>query len=684
MFQTKLIEALMTKRNQGKSEVIRAVTSNGAIAEIDLLIDILRTAMQYQHLHDTAVYVDTCTRYNAEYDAKITAVSEKEKDEAAARAKAMATPMAILSALYNEPPRKIGRRWTHWANDVFISNTEYDPRHLNRKKDLPFARGTDKYFVPKQKGFDNKALKKTIEILKAVKDDPKTPMAVEIDDVILNGDFVTAPEEGHAMRHINDTRLVRQFKYFDDSSYFERMDRFLRQEEVRLNRPDTVTRCLPNPEEGYQGVRINTALLYETLQYARLVNTPKSDVQKHQHRRLSAHGLNMARMDTTLRGLRRIMEAEDTETVLWRACQLRRELGSTAMYISTDESQLTIATEARRHIAIKLTEQLINPEIKGMVPARLAPNVNLDAVERARRKETIKVRNSAKSIKNRMDKYTAAAKVITYNPATGVLTRDESDEEITGVSINVRVNGKVLNKTTLVKYCIKNQGLLPDAFSHLSAEDIVMTLAMPDLNYPDRVKGDNLSFSFRHNAAANQQQPTTLGLIRAYEDIEAAQLVRYDISTGKIFYKDLFNGREISYRRQVSVKGHQISYDLLIILCLAQNRQLCLSLPDTIKDIILTPANAHLMRLRMLPHSGDHLPTPDRFVIEVAPKFERYYQDSKGLYGPRLPSLADLQAFRPYSNASASTEPYADSGTDLDAFEEYLKKRQELSDCPLV
>ena len=667
MFKTKLIIDLMSKSDQCKADVVRAVTSGGSIAEIDLLIDVLRTAMQYQHLHDTAVYVDDCAYYNARFDAT-------------AAKTAVATPMAILSALYNEPPRKIGRRWTHWANDVFISNTEYSPDHLNRAKPLPFARGTEKEYVPQQKGFDNKALKKTIEILKAFRDDPNTPMVVEINDVILN----SAPDQGHAMRHINDARLVRQFKFFDDSNYFKRMDRFLRQEEVRLNLPDTITRCLPDQEEDYQAVGINTALLYETLQYAPLVNTPKSDVQKHQHRRLSKTGLNMASMDATLRGLRRIMEAEDTETVLWRACQLRRELGSIAKYISTDESQLIIATEARRHIAIKLTELLIKPEIKEVVPARLVPTANLNAVERARRKETVKVRNSEKSVKNRIDKYTAAAKVITYNPATGILTRNESNEEITGVSINVRVNGKVLNKTTLVKYCIKNQGLLPDAFSHLPAEDIVMTLAMPDLPYPDRVKGDYISFSFRHNAAANQQQPTTLGLIRACEDIEAAKLVEYDINTGKIFYKELNDGREILYQRQVYVDGHRISYDHLIILCIAQNRKLCLSLPDTVKDIVLTPANAHLMRLRMLPHSGDHLPTPDRFVIEVDPKFERYYQVSKGLYGPSLPELDDLQAFRPYSNAKVRYEPYADSGTDLDAFEEFLKKRHALSDCPLV
>ena len=283
-----------------------------------------------------------------------------------------------------------------------------------------------------------------------------------------------------------------------------------------------------------------------------------------------------------------------------------------------------------------------------------------------------------------MDKYTAAANVITYDPATGILTRDESDEEITGVSINVRVNGKVLNKTTLVKYCIKNQGLLPDAYSHLPAEDIVMSLAMPDLPYPDRVKFDYISFSFRHNAAANQQQPTTLDLIRAYEDILAAEKVEYNRHTGELQYSELHKGRKIPYRRQVYVDGHRISYDHLIILCLAQNRKLCLSLPDTIKDIILTPANAHLMRLRMLPHSGDQLPTPDRFVIEVDPKFERYYQKSKGIYGPSLPELDDLQAFRPYSNAKVRYEPYADSGTDLDAFEEYLNTRQALRDCPLV
>ena len=663
MFKTKLIIDLMSKSDQGKAEVVRAVTSDGSTAEIDILIDILRTAMQYQHLHDTAVYVDDCAHVNAMYISATTSTSP-------------ATPMALLSALYNEPPRKIGRRWTHWANDIFISTTEYSPDHLNRTKPLPFARGTEKYYVPQQKGFDNKALTKTIEILKAFRDDPNTPRVMEINNVVLND----APDQGHAMRHVNDARLVRQFNQFDDSSYFKRMDRFLRQEEVRLNLPDTITRCLPDHED-YQGVGINTALLYETLQYARQVNAPKSDVQKHQHRRLRAHGLNMARMGTTLRGLRRIMEAEDTETVLWRACQLRRELGSIAMYISTDESQLTIATEARRHIAIKLTEQLINPAIKEIVPARLAPDANLNMVEKARRNKSVKARNSAKSIKKRMDKYTAAAKVITYNPATGILTRNETDEEITGVSINVRVNGKVLNKTTLVKYCIKNQGLLPDAFSHLPAEDIVMTLAMPDLNYPDRVKGENLSFSFRHNAAANQQQPTTLGLIRAHEDNMAAQLVRYDINTGMIYYKELFNGREIPYRRQVSVKGHRISYDLLIILCIAQKHQLSTSLTDTVKDIVLTPANAHLMRLKMLPYSGDQMPTPDRFVIEVDPKFERYYHESKGR---PLPSLADLQAFRPYSNATASTEPYADGGTDLDAFEEYLKKRQALSDCPIV
>lgn len=706
MFKTRTILELLGTEQPPLDDVLDAITSGGSVKEIDYLINLLRTAMQYQHLHDTAVYVNDCAVIPQPDDESTSGGSVRNK---------IAPPMAILSALSCEPIRKItpepfdeasggktGSQRTHWANNVLINSMAYDPRHLDNLISHPY---TAEFFDlrPPLRGFTNPALTRTIEILQAFKDDPNCGAHALITAERLNGD----PAPGPAVIDGRFTRVPRRYGYFSNEhfrepgarktagdksvrglsmTYFKGALAWLQKEEVRTNGRYALTRYLTVPTEtDFTPVDIRYAFLYETLRYARLANARQSDVQVTGERHARAWGISPAVVDTVVVGLMRIMMAADTETVLWRAVQLRREIGRQVRFITTEQSQLNIATASRLQITQILVEDLILDEVKSFVPKRIAAAPLVDRVERSRRRVvTDRPSDPLQTERNkeqRQDKYTQAAHGFSYDPDSGVLTRTDTGKAIAGRSENVRFKGDNLYKLTLVRYCMVNQGLIPFEAAHLAPEELSIRLINPLLPLPGRLAFSNMTLGYQAPTVPNQQQPTTLGLIRAHEDNQAAMKVKYDRHTGELRYRELYNGRQLGTQLDITVDGYRISRNRVILLCLAQNYEMRETLRDTIIPDDFSPQNAHLMRLRMLPYSGDQMPTPDRFVIEVDPKFERYYHESKGQY---LPRLADLQAFRPYSNASASTEPYADGGTDLDAFEEYLKKRQELSDCPLV
>lgn len=746
MFKTELIIELLDTEQPPLADVLDAITAtstpSGTIKEIDYLINLLRTAMQYQHLHDSAVYV---------YDCAIRPRVGDEKTSSGPVRSKISPPLAILSALSCEPIRQItpdpsdvvpggkkGKQRTHWMNDVLINSMAYNPRHLENVIGHPYPpeifEGKLKDQTPPLRGFINPALTETIEILQAFKDDPNCGKHTEISDKRLSGviakdlppDLVSKygtrptskhslpPTYGPAVNSGRLTRIPRRYGYFsnahyqetgarkstgaknvrgDSMKYFEGALKWLQAKEVRLKGRYALTRYVTVPTEtDFTPVDIRHALLYETLRYAQLANTRPSDVQVDIERDASARGISPAVVDTVVDGLMRIMMAEDTETVLWRAVRLRREIGRQIRFITSEYSQLSIATASRLQLTQMLAKDIISDETKSFVPKRIAAAPLVDSVELSRR-DKVKDGSSdphqaERNKEQQQDKYAQAAQGFSYDPASGVLTRTDTGKAIVGRSENVRFKGDNLYKPALVRYCIKNQGLLPDDYRHLPAEELSIQLINPHLPLPGRLAFSNMKLEYQAPTESNQQQqPTTQGLIRAHEDLQAAMKVEYNRHTGEIQYRELHNGRKIPYRRQVSVKGHQISYDRLIIVCIALNLEMRTTLRDTVIPDDFSQHNAHLMRLKMLPHSGDDLPTPDRFVIEVDPKFEHYYQVTKG---QKLTPLSDLRAFRYYNkshdiaNAKVRYEPYADSGTDLDAFEEYLKKRQSLSDCPLV
>ena len=669
MFKIQSLKTHLNNPDPHMADVLDAATSGADLEEIDTLNSILRTAVQYQHMHDTAVYVNDCAR--------IETPADTSKEDRVMR-RAAAAPMALLSALNSETPRQVGGRWTHWTNDVIIAYTDFSAEHLTRTMPKPFSHGPLKDTLPPARGFSNKALIATIAILEELKDDAQSPYTALVNNNVLN----TTAEDGPALSEEFDLTAVKQFSFFDRTHYFKRVKRYLETENITTPAPTS------NPKERAANA-IKHVLLYEALDYARQANAHKSDVQKHEEQTTRAAGLSTAKAEAVVKGLRRIMQATDTETVLWRAVQLRREIGPLIKYISTEESQLTIATIARRAITLQLAKLLIAGETLSIVPDRLIASTLASRPERARRRKAIPERQSVNSISKRMDNYTAATQDFAYNPETGELIRKEDGTAVIGRSANIRHGSNNLSKTTLVKYCIVAQGFLPDDYAHLSAEDINMRLDNPELEYPERTRWANLSFTYRYTPAANQRMPTAAGLLQAHRDARAARLVRYDEKTGEIHYRELHGKRKLGAGAYVYIDGYRFNRNRLIIYCLAQERRLSHGLPGTIKATMLTVHNAHLMRLRNLPYAGNALPTPDAFVIEVEPKYDQWYEKTKGA---KLPSYDALASYRQEHHGKSEDEhirdrekdePLTDTGGDLEAFRAW-QAAQATADCPIV
>ena len=674
MFKIQLLKDQLNDPNPLMADVLDAVTSGADPKEIDVLINILRTAIQYQHMHDTAVYVNDCAR--------IETPADTSREDRVLR-RVAAAPMALLSALNCEPPRQVGGHWTCWTNDVIINATEYSPEHLTRTMPKPFRHGALKDIMPPARGFSNKALIATIAILEELKDDADSPYSALVNNNVLNDTAADSP----ALSESFGSTAVRQFSFFDRTHYFKRMQRYLGAERITTLAPPD------NPKERAANA-IKHVLLYEALVYAREANTPKSDVQRHEEQTTRTAGLSTAKAEAVVKGLRRIMQAVDTETVLWRVLQLRREVGPLIKYIHTEESQLTIATLSRRAITLHLAKLLIAGEALSIIPERLIAGTLASRTERARRLKAVPERRTVEAVTVRKDKYTAATLDFEYNPETGALIRKADGTPVIGRSANIRHGSNNLSKTTLVKYCIVAQGFLPDDFAHLTAEDINMRLDNPELDYPERTRWTNLNFSYRYTPAVNQRMPTAAGLLQAHNDARAARLVRYDETTGHIHYRERHDKRKLGTGAYVYIDGYRINRNRLLIYCIAQERRLSRGLPDTVKAPILTVHNAHLMRFRNMPYTGDALPTPDTFAIEVDPRYEQWYKKTKG---DKLPSYTDLAAYRHEHHGKGEDERVrdaekdellTDTGSDLEAFHAWqtahAPRKEPITDCPLV
>ena len=667
MFKIQALKTHLNNPDPLMADVLDAVTSGADPAEIDTLINILRTAIQYQHMHDTAAYVIDGAKLNPPESREQRLIREQ-----------VAAPLALLSTLNSDPPRRVGTHWTHWTNDVILSATEFDEHHLDNVLPKPYANGALQNLEPKPQGFKNVATVTAIAILTELKNTAQRQYATLVNSEALNVKAADRP----ALHKYIDARLVRQFSFFDRTHYFDRMRRYLEKENITTLAPSAT------PKERTANA-IKHVLQYEALVYARRTNAVKSDVQKHEDQITRAAGLSNAKAEAVVKGLRRIMQAVDTETVLWRTLQLRREVGPLIKYIHTEESQLTIATIARRAITLQLAKMLIAGETLSIIPDRLIADSLASKTEQARRRKTVPDRQSIEAVTKRINNYSAATKDFAYNPETGALIRKKDGTPVIGRSANIRHGGNLLNKNTLIKYCIVAQGYLPDDYAHLTAEDINMHMDNPELEYPERTKWTNLDFTYRYTPAANQRIPTAAGLLQAHNDARAARKVKYDETTGHIHYREHHSKRKLGTGAYVYVDGYRFNRNRLIIYCIAQERRLSQGLPDTVKASMLTVHNAHLMRLRPLPYTGSTLPTPGTFVIEVDPKYEQWYDKAKG---DKLPAYEDLAAYRQEHHGKSDNErirdaekdePLTDAGNDLEAFKQWQSNHAS-DNCPIV